>query len=85
MKNLYIIYCAVALSLLAGCKMTSSPSSDGPSSDGPSSEPVADISGNKNWQSIAMSEDGQKLAAVVFDGHIYTSSNSGATWTDRSR
>jgi len=84
MKNLYIIYCAVALSLLAGCKMTSSPSSDGPSS-----EPGADISGNKNWQSIAMSGNGEKLAAVVGgasgDGrHIYTSSNSGAKWADLS-
>jgi len=79
MKNLYIIYCAVALSLLAGCKMTSSPSS----------EPGADISGNKNWQSIAMSGNGEKLAAVVGgasgDGrHIYTSSNSGAKWADLS-
>jgi len=77
MKNLYIIYCAVALSLLAGCKMASS------------SEPGADISGNKFWSSIAMSSDGEKLAAVVGGssgdgGHIYTSSNSGATWTDRS-
>ena len=90
MKNSYIIYCAMALSLLAGCKMASSPSSDGPSSDGPSSEPVADISGNKYWTSIAMSSNGKYLAAVVGgssgDGrHIYTSSNSGKTWTDRSR
>ena len=89
----------LALSLLAGCKMASSPSSDGPSSDGPSSdgpssdgpssEPVADISGNKYWTSIAMSSNGKYLAAVVGgssgDGrHIYTSSNSGKTWTDRS-
>ena len=31
-----------------------------------------------------MSPDGQYLAAVVRGGHIYTSSNSGANWTDRS-
>jgi len=89
MKNLYIIYCAVALSLLAGCKMASSPSSDGPSSDGPSSEPGANISDDKTWTSIAMSSDGEKLAAVVGDStgdgrHIYTSSDSGAKWADLS-
>jgi len=42
------------------------------------------IAGNKNWQSIAMFEDGEKLAAVVYGGHLYTSSNSGAAWVDRS-
>jgi len=47
------------------------------------------IAGNKDWFSIAMSDDGQELAAVVGgssgDGrHIYTSSNGGAKWTDRS-
>ena len=42
------------------------------------------IVGNKDWSSIAMSSDGTKLAAAVSGGHIYTSSNSGATWTDHS-
>ena len=48
------------------------------------------IAGNKKWQAIAMSSDGSKLAAVVGDvltyggGHLYTSTDSGATWTDRS-
>ena len=48
------------------------------------------IAGNKNWQAIAMSSVGSKLAAVVGDvltyggGHLYTSTDSGATWTDRS-
>ena len=40
--------------------------------------------GAKNWQAIASSADGTKLAAVAYGGHIYTSSNSGVTWTDRS-
>jgi len=31
-----------------------------------------------------MSPDGQYLAAVAYNGHIYTSSNSGVTWSDRS-
>jgi len=31
-----------------------------------------------------MSGNGEKLAAAVAEGHLYTSSNSGATWTDRS-
>lgn len=32
-----------------------------------------------NWRSIASSSDGTKLAAV--SGYIYTSADSGATWT----
>jgi len=31
-----------------------------------------------------MSDDGQKLAAVEFDGHIYSYTDEGSTWTDRS-
>jgi len=42
------------------------------------------ISGNRSWQSIASSSDGEKLAAVVKGGGIYTSADSGATWIDRS-
>ena len=37
-----------------------------------------------NWQSIASSSDGSKLAAVVSGGFIYTSSDSGATWTEQT-
>ena len=36
------------------------------------------------WQSIASSSDGTKLAAVVKNGYIYTSSNSGVTWTEQT-
>jgi len=46
--------------------------------------PDSAIAGDKYWISIAMSGNGDKLAAVVFSGHIYTSDNYGATWTDRS-
>jgi len=47
------------------------------------------IVGDKHWYSIAMSDDGQELAAVVGgasgDGrHLYTATNSGADWTNRS-
>jgi len=35
---------------------------------------------NKSWQSIAMSSDGRYLAAVVSGGHLYTSSDWGASW-----
>ncbi len=40
-------------------------------------------SGQKNWQSIASSSDGVKLAAVVNGGYIYTSTDSGSTWVER--
>ena len=34
-----------------------------------------------SWQSIASSSDGSELAAVVADGYMYTSTDSGASWT----
>ena len=41
-------------------------------------------SGIFEWRSIASSSDGTKLAAVAFNGYIYTSTNSGVTWTARA-
>ena len=40
--------------------------------------------GSRSWISIVSSADGGKLAAVAGDGDIYTSTDSGATWTDRT-
>ena len=37
-----------------------------------------------DWSSITSSADGTKLAAVVSGGSIYTSTNSGATWTEQT-
>ena len=37
----------------------------------------------RNWVSITSSSDGSNLAAVVYDGYIYTSTDSGTTWTSR--
>jgi len=37
----------------------------------------------RNWQGIASSSDATKLVAVVDAGQIYTSTDSGATWTAR--
>ncbi|MGB3009286.1 MAG: sialidase family protein [Candidatus Saccharimonadales bacterium] len=43
------------------------------------------LSGDQSyWQSIASSSDGSKLAAVVYSGSLYTSSDSGATWTEQT-
>ena len=36
----------------------------------------------KNWYFVASSADGSKLVAQVFNEHVYTSTNSGATWTE---
>jgi hypothetical protein len=38
---------------------------------------------NRFWLSVASSADGTKIAAVVYNGQIYTSTDSGATWTPR--
>jgi len=40
-------------------------------------------SGARKWKSIASNIDGTKLVAVVYEGYIYTSVDSGATWTQR--
>ena len=39
----------------------------------------------KSWGSVAISADGTKLiAAEYYAGHIYTSTDSGITWTERA-
>src|SRR5271165_1367137 len=37
-----------------------------------------------NWESIVCSSNGARLAAVIYQGAIYTSSNSGASWNSSS-
>ncbi len=37
---------------------------------------------SRSWKAVASSYDGKKLVAVVNGGHIFTSTNSGTTWTD---
>ena len=36
------------------------------------------------WTSVAMSTDGTKLVAAVWDGSIYTSTDAGTNWTARA-
>ena len=38
---------------------------------------------NRNWLCVASSADGTKLVAVVRNGQVYTSADSGVTWTPR--
>jgi hypothetical protein len=40
-------------------------------------------SGSRNWDKVASSEDGTKLAAILYNGNVWTSSDSGITWTER--
>ena len=40
--------------------------------------------GSAYWQSVASSADGSKLVAGISTGYIYTSADSGATWTQRT-
>jgi hypothetical protein len=35
------------------------------------------------WQAIASSSDGTKLIAAVYSGNLYTSTDSGMSWTAR--
>ena len=36
------------------------------------------------WSALASSSDGTKLAAAVYAGNVWTSTDSGGTWTERS-
>ena len=38
---------------------------------------------NRGWTSVASSDDGTKLVGVISGGQIYTSTDSGVTWTPR--
>jgi len=38
----------------------------------------------QDWFDIAMSSDGTKLAACVYKGYIYTSTDGGNTWTEQT-
>ena len=38
---------------------------------------------NRTWLTVASSDDGIKLVAGVFNGNLYTSTDSGATWIPR--
>ena len=38
---------------------------------------------NRSWRSVASSADGGNLVAAVWTGQIYTSSDSGVSWTAR--
>ncbi len=44
---------------------------------------LASSTSPRNWQALAASADGSRLVAVVTGGQIYTSADSGATWTAR--
>lgn len=39
---------------------------------------------NASWTSIAVSADGTKLVAANYPGPIFTSTNSGMTWTSNN-
>ena len=39
---------------------------------------------NRGWIAVTSSSDGSKLAAVVYGGRIYSSVNSGLTWTSHA-
>jgi hypothetical protein len=39
--------------------------------------------GNRTWTALAVSDDGQRLAAAAYDGFVYTSSDGGVSWVER--
>ena len=50
----------------------------------PTPAPPLTSPGAKNWRAITSSSDGTKLAAAVEKGNIWTSTDSGKLWTERS-
>ena len=43
-----------------------------------------DIGTARNWSGVTSSADGVKLAAIIYGRYLYTSTDSGVTWTERS-
>jgi hypothetical protein len=39
---------------------------------------------NKNWSGVCSSVSGERMAAVVYSGNVWTSADSGTTWTERT-
>src|ERR1700722_12799858 len=68
MKNLLLALGVIGLGLLYPDKSAMAQSWQ------PTSTPAT------NWSSIASSANGDRLAATVYGGGIYTSTNSGTTW-----
>ncbi len=46
-------------------------------------QPVT-AAGSRTWSPVASSSDGTKLVASVYGGYLYTTTDSGATWTERA-
>ena len=44
-------------------------------------QPAGDV--NKNWSALASDDNGSNLIAGISGGRLYTSDDSGATWTER--
>jgi alpha-tubulin suppressor-like RCC1 family protein len=53
------------------------------STDGGANWVQRTTSGVRNWYGVAISEDGQKMAAVASTGKVYISDDGGATWNER--
>jgi hypothetical protein len=64
--------------------LTVNPVNDPPSFTLPGGAVWTARDADRNWQCIASSADGTKLAAVVNNGFLYTSTDSGATWVQRN-
>ena len=45
---------------------------------------VTSIGATKEWYSVTSSADGTKMAATVKNGYMWTSTDSGATWTENT-
>ena len=64
-----------------GTQCTTNPLSPGSPGGGGTGGTGGNSVGEQSWSSVASSSDGANLVAVAIGGYIYTSSNSGATWT----
>jgi uncharacterized repeat protein (TIGR02543 family) len=45
---------------------------------------ASSVTPSGNWHALATSADGTKVVAAIYGGKIYTSSDSGANWTERT-
>jgi hypothetical protein len=88
LKKILFITVMLIATLFSGCISTSEPEPESafiePESIIWTGRDVPGSIDTSNWLSITSSSDGMRLAAVVWEGYIYTSADGGKTWIERT-
>ena len=85
MKNLAVAVLFIGASVTSSILAIIPSNADAAPGDFTWSQSPTNLSGDSMaWHAVATSSDATKLAAVVENGYVYTSADSGASWTERT-